>query len=783
MTFPSAWVMRWARPIVIAGVALALLFLIPLRRLEIDAEIKNQLPPDMPARQHVRAIEERFGGSELVMVVVEAADVLSPPTLERLRRLSDELGRAPGVQRVLSPFSLSEIQGGADGTLSVEKAIHEIPSTPAATAELRARLERNPLVMGNVIAKDFRAATLMAVLAADAKDAETVQGVREAVARVPGQEAVRIGGMPVVRQQVSEDIRADIRRFAPIGLLVMLGFLWLSLRQAYAVMIPFGIQLLAIIVTMGLIPLLGWKMQMVTVTLPVVLLAIGNDHTVHLVARYQEARAAGGSPQEIAGRVLSELGFPVLTAGITTVAGFACLVTHVVIPAAQLGVLAAIGLGFVMVAAVTIAPALLSLSRSFARPAKKPTSSRFIEQALDKTTRLAISRPRAAIATSVIAAALASVGLLWLEVDTNPINYYPASAPVPVTARALSDHFGGSVELSVMVEGDILDPSVLGKIDALEAELGKMPEVGYTLSVARIVRAMYQAVAGAEAGAALPDQRETISQLFLLYSMGGSSTDLERWVDFDYRHALVTARLESLSTSDIASVVERTRAYAGREMSDVKVTVGGFGVVFTDLVAAIIDGQVSSLALSIALVFILNAIGFGSLGAGLWSMIPLVLGVPALFGLMGIFGIELNVVTAMLSSIVVGVGVDYGVHLLWEFREQRRKGQNPEAAAHAALAATGRGITFNALAVVLGFSVLAFSNFLPVQFFGFLVVVSIGSCWLMALFLLPPLLVHFDPRFARPASGALNAAHAAIPGSSSSDAPLSPTVNPEGSSR
>jgi uncharacterized protein len=446
-------------------------------------------------------------------------------------------------------------------------------------------------------------------------------------------------------------------------------------------------------------------------------------------------------------------------------------------------VLAAIGLGFVMVAAVTIAPALLSLSHSFAKPTTKPASSRFIERALEKTTRLAISRPRAAITSSLLAALLASLGLLWLEVDTNPINYYPASAPVPVTARALSDHFGGSVELSVMVEGDILDPRVLGQIDALEAELGKMPEVGYTLSVARIVRAMHQAVAGTEAGGALPDQRETISQLFLLYSMGGSSADLERWVDFDYRHALVTARIKSLSTSDIASVVERTRAYAGREMGGLQVTVGGFGVVFTDLVAAIINGQVSSLSLSVALVFVLNAIGFGSLGAGLWSMIPLVLGVPALFGLMGIFGIELNVVTAMLSSIVVGVGVDYGVHLLWEFREQRRKGQSPEAAAHSALAATGRGITFNALAVVLGFSVLAFSNFLPVMFFGFLVVVSIGSCWLMALFLLPPLLVHFDPRFARPARGAPSAVPAPPPKPGPTEAPLHPTANPEGSSR
>jgi predicted RND superfamily exporter protein len=104
----------------------------------------------------------------------------------------------------------------------------------------------------------------------------------------------------------------------------------------------------------------------------------------------------------------------------------------------------------------------------------------------------------------------------------------------------------------------------------------------------------------------------------------------------------------------------------------------------------------------------------------------------------------------MLSSIMIGVGVDYTVHFLWRYRDERRRGHDPSQAAHQALTTVGRGIVFNAVAVVLGFSVLAFSNFLPVQFFGFLVVVSIAGCMLAAMVLMPPLVVWLDPRFARP---------------------------------
>jgi uncharacterized protein len=755
MKFPSEWVVRWAWPIIVTFAIGSLLFLIPLRKIEIDPEIKNQLPPNMPARQNVRAIEQKFGGSELVMIVVQAKDVLAPSTLARIQKLSDGLAKVPKVDRVMSPFSLTNIGGSPDGMMTVEPAIPSVPQNDAESAALRERISKNPLVFGNVVAKDFSAASVIGLLSTEAKDSETVAAVQAVVRSAPGPEKVLVGGMPDVRQHVSEDIRSDIRRFAPVGLVVMLAFLFLTLRQARGVFIPFSVQLLSIVVSMGLISLLGWKVQMVTVTLPVMLLAIGNDHTVHLVARYQEENVPGRnlSAPEITKRVLGELGFPVLTAGITTVAGFLCLLTHVVIPASQLGVLASVGLGFVMIAAVSFAPAMMA-KLPLPKPlpgAGNPEGVGWFDRLLRLNAKFVLQNKKLVIASSVAVTLLASAGLPWLEVDTNPINYYPKAAPVAATARSINEHFGGSTEISVMVEGDIQDPVVMKKLDALEKELRSMPQVGFTSSIAQVVRTMNQAVSDGSANAnVIPDTREAISQLFLLYSMGGKAEDFERLVDFDYRHALLTARVNSLSTGDISAVVNHINTYTAREMSGLNVTVGGFGAVFAELVDAVVDGQISSLVLSFGVVFLLNALGFWSLSAGLWSMIPLGIAVPALFGLMGTFGIELNVVTAMLSSIMIGVGVDYTVHFLWRFRDERRLGHSPEQAAELALTTVGRGIVFNALAVVLGFSILAFSNFLPVQFFGFLVVVSIAVCMLAAMVLMPPLVVWADPRFARP---------------------------------
>jgi hypothetical protein len=302
-----------------------------------------------------------------------------------------------------------------------------------------------------------------------------------------------------------------------------------------------------------------------------------------------------------------------------------------------------------------------------------------------------------------------------------------------------------------MIEGDIQEPEVLAQIDALEQALRELPAVGYTQSVAQVVRTMNKAVMGGGADQdKLPETRAAVAQYFLLYSMGGDPEDFERLVDFDYAHALVTVRINSTSTQEIATVVEAAEAHLAAHPMDKPTVLGGFGALFVDLVEAVVDGQVMSLGLSLLLVIVLVGACFRSVVAGVYAVLPLAMAIPVLFGLMGYLNIELNIVTAMLSSIMIGVGVDYTIHFLWRYREERQNGLAAEEAILRTLTTTGRGIVFNALSVVCGFAVLLISNFLPVKFFGFLVVISIGGCLLGALVLLPALCLVMRPSFLEP---------------------------------
>ena len=114
---------------------------------------------------------------------------------------------------------------------------------------------------------------------------------------------------------------------------------------------------------------------------------------------------------------------------------------------------------------------------------------------------------------------------------------------------------------------------------------------------------------------------------------------------------------------------------------------------------------------------------------------------------MGFLGISLDIATTLLSSIMIGVGVDYTIHFLWRYRHERREGFAHKEAIVRTLTTSGRGIVFNALSVIIGFTALLYSTFLPVQFFGFLVVVTIGACLIGALVLLPALVLVLKPKF------------------------------------
>ena len=801
-------------PFILVFVVLALGVGSRVPTAEVDPETKSMLPADFPSLLDLDEIEKVFGGSDMLMISVVAEDVLEPETLKQVKVLSDGLARLKQVDRVLSLFELKDIRN-ENNAMVVTPAVEELPTTAAQRNALRENLKDNDLVYGTVVSKDFKATAVVALLGVESKDEELLPGVLKLLDQAKGPGEVHVAGMPQVRTRMTRGIRGDMQRFFPAGLLVMLVFLFYFFRQLRGVLLPFLVVVMSAMFTMGMVPLMGWKIQMITVILPVILLAIANDYGIHLIARYQEVNTPGKeiTRGELARNIFIELAAPITVAGVTTMAGMLCLMMHIIVPAKELGILAAFGIGYALLCSLLLIPALLSLlprAKPIITAASTGQGKRaLLDRVLAPLARWVSGHPRAILLGSILVVGVIGLGITRVKVDTNVVNYFPADDPLVIANNVADKHFGGAVGFSVTMEGDIKNPETLRQLDAFEKALRDHPKVDQTSSIARVIRRMNKVMNG---GAAefdkIPDTRDGVAQLLLMYENSGEPEDFERLVNFKYSEAQLTARIASASTADQSDVIRYARKYmadanvrikaewkegvgagagsgsgagAGDEEDDSPFTMddeedapegkaaaaarpappppagppqfhrlAGFGVIFNDLVDAVVRGQISSLSHSLLLVVIIVSGLFRSLVGGLMAGGTLALAMAILFGMMGLLGFDLNMPTAMLSSIMIGVGVDYTIHFLWRFRQERREGQPYEQAIQRTLTTSGRGIIINALSVVVGFAVMFLSSFLPVRTFGFLVVVSISACLVGAMVLMPALVLVFKPKFLEP---------------------------------
>ncbi|MCF7809912.1 MMPL family transporter [bacterium] len=743
---------RWW--IIIFFIALSIIMGRQIPRAEIDPDMKSQIPEDMPSRVTSDHIDSLFGGSDMIMIILKTDDVLSEETLKRVKTLTKKIKRVKGVEKVLSLFELKSIKG-EDGFMVVDPAVKRIPENEDEREKLRQELKENDLVYGSVVAKDFCATTVIGIVDDDADDETIYNKIKEIIAETPGSEETVIAGLPVVRTHVSEDIPSDMRRLLPLGLLIMLVFLFFSFRQLRGVLLPFIVVVMSIMFAMGLIPFFGWKIQILTILVPIMLVAVANDYGIHLIARYQELNTDDQSISKayLSKNIFTSLAKPIILTGLTTIAGLMCLLSHIIIPAKQLGVLASFGVLYALGASLFFIPAMLYIlprAKPIFTKGNKVKKKRFLEIVLSFFGKLVSEHPKAILIVALSLSLVSAIGVFFIEIDTNPNNYYPPGNPLVHANDLANESFGGTTNISVVVSGDVKSPEIMHKIDDIEKKLHDLPEVGITTSIARVIKQMSRALNDKDEPFydKIPDSRNAIAQYLELYTMSGDPEDFEKMVDFPYQNAQIMARIKEISTQKINYVVDYAHEITKGD-HDVKY-IGGFATILGEIAQMVVRGQITSLFLALIIVAIMIIIMFRSFTAGLISAIPLGLSMVVLFGLMGFARIPLNIPTAMLSSIMIGVGIDYTIHFLWRYKEERANGIEPSPAVKKTLTTTGRGIIFNAFSVIIGFAVLMSSSFMPVKFFGFLIVVSIGSCLIGALILIPSLCLVLRPKFLEP---------------------------------
>jgi len=741
----------WA--LIFAIFAITILFLISALRLQFDSSLKSMVPKQHEFLQTMDEIDELFGGTTILVLAVESDSLLYEHTLSKFKAFADSLTEIDDIDKVVSLYTSTKISSSEDG-FQINPLLVKLPKTDAEVDSLKEYLSKTSRVIGNIISDDFRMMSFICQLTVsfDYDEHILISKVEDLVNQFEGPENIYFAGMPLTRANVTTQMRRDMSIFLPVGLVLMILFLAFSFRSWLGVLLPLTVVVISTIWTLGLMGYLGLDLPFTGILIPVMLIAITNNYGIHIISHYYDYSKDDlkASRVKIIKKTLESVSFPIFIAGLTTVLGFLGLLSHILPKARELGIFVAFGVGIAFILSIILIPAILKIAK---RPAllSDPLSFRRINIYLNHWGKFFIKYNRITIISTIIVLIIAGFGIKLVSVDSNPNNYYKKDAKIRIDNDAISKGFGGTAQISVLIEGDAFDPQVLQNIELLTEQFIKYPLVSQTASIVDVVKTIHMAFNNGDSTYyVIPDDGELIAQYIFLYSLTDEQSGISVLIDdVDIpENSQLIVRIREIDTNQISTIVEETQEFINTNFADMgAMKISGGAAMLGTLAQLIVKGQMVSLVISLIIMFVIMSFVFRSIVGGVISIIPLISAIIVVFGFMGYAGIDLDIATAMLSSIMIGVGIDYTVHFLWHVKEHIKEGQDLDTAIFTTLRLSGKGIMFNALSVIIGFSVLLLSVFVPVNFFGLLILLSIGMCLIGALALLPAIISLLKPRF------------------------------------
>lgn len=309
------FIIKYYRQIIIICILLGLGFgsLVPFSKT--DPEIRNYVPSTMESRILTDKIETEFGIQDIVMVIFRDSTVLTSDNLNRIKQIDRDISRLSGVTSRISPFTVRTITS-TEGMMTADPLITRIPSDPEGFAELEDEILKNRFARDIVISSDMTTASITATINQAEPESATLHKIDSIIAVHAGGSEILTGGLPYIRQHIMKDVNRDALILVPIALLLMLIVLKLNLNDWRSVLMPFSVVLFSTAICTGMIPLLDWRLSIISLLVPVILIAVANNYGIYLVTRFQEItqRKDGTSPGNMLKELTGSLNMPILLA-------------------------------------------------------------------------------------------------------------------------------------------------------------------------------------------------------------------------------------------------------------------------------------------------------------------------------------------------------------------------------------------------------------------------------------------------------------------------------------
>jgi len=740
--------LKFPKQTIVLFLLLNALLIIGIPYIVQDDDMVKLLPRNIGTVTTFEDIRKEFGNSEFMYLAIghKNLDAFNPDLLQIVWEISEELEEFEPIEEVISISTASKIYfEKLDSSIVVDDLMPQKSVNSNQLDSIIQYLNENQQLKINIVSKNQDFHNIVVRPISNDKYADITYKIHKITDKyksynnngVITQLDYHYGGQAYVTGAVPALVASEVKILVLYGLILMCLILLINLRNVPAVTLIISVISLSLF---GMLGFMGWiynftKSEMFYFTLnhtsmPIVLLTIANSDGVHVIGRFFKELRISKNINDAIHKTMDRLTMPISLTSITTALAFLMLIFSPLNGMNGYGIVLAFGICWAWVLSLTLLPSLISLIKWDVN-SKAITRTSLLEKLINKFGLLVTKNPKKVLYPSLLFIGLSIFGLTLIKVEVNYIKMFREGNIIRDSAYFLDENMTGNLNLMVNiqaeVEGAFKDPENLQKIDNIENYLNSIDVVTNTISVNDIIKQLHKTVEnGDERFNTIPDTRAKVNNLFFLYGQNDDS-DLSKIINYENNSTILTSLMKTFSTTQMGEYKNNIENFITQELQNTDLTfrLSGIMAILSEFIWLVIKSSFISIGLSILIIYIVCSIFFKSWKFGLLSILPLVSAIIVNFGLMGLFGIELTHMTAILSSIIIGVGVDFSIHYTSEYRELI-KSKEPNKTIKT-INNVGHPILVDALSN-MGFASLMLSSIIPMAQIGGLMVFAMAAC-------------------------------------------------------
>ena len=599
---------------------------------------------------------------------------------------------------------------------------------------------------------------------------ENILEIRQVIQSYADVGKIYLGGIPMIADDMMTFIKSDIVVFGIGVLLFIIATLWFVFRKLIWIIVPISSCLFSVVIMMGLLGILGWKVTVISSNFIALMLILTMAMNIHMSTRFLQLRKDYPNKNnfEIISLTTNKMFWPILYTVFTTVFAFLSLIFSGIKPIIDFGWMMTLGLITSFIITFTLLPTLLNFA-----PTKNISIKREQESKITSFLGLiSLNNKNTIFGVTGVVVILSILGISKLEVENSFINYFNKDTEIYKGMKLIDEKLGGTTPLEVILKfpvkkeekkeasteddefedwGDEEDGNEekywftkdkIDKIASVHNYLDSLPQVGKVLSFSSIIDVATQLNNNKPLGTL---------EMGVLYSKIPESIKTEiidPYLSIKDNEARISLRIidsqENLRRNDLINKINfDLKNKIGLEESEYKLA--GVLILFNNLLQSLFKSQILTLGLVMIGIFTMFIILFRNIKLSLIGVVPNFIAAFFILGIIGLLGIPLDMMTITIAAITIGIAVDNSIHYIYRFKEEFSKIKDYNKTLKKCHSTVGVAILNTSITIVFGFSILVLSKFIPTIYFGVFTGIAMLLAMISVLTLLPALILTVKP--------------------------------------